>query len=75
MTEKLLLNVDEGASLLGLGRSRFYALLASGELQSLKIGRRRLIPRQALLELITRLANTNAEQIARSESRAGTSDR
>lgn len=46
MTEPtLLLNVDEGAALMGLGRSKVYELILGGELRSLTVGRRRLIPR------------------------------
>ena len=45
---KLLLTVPEAAHLLSIGRSRCYDLVLSGQLRSLKLGRRRLIPREAL---------------------------
>lgn len=40
----LLLTVVEAARLLGVGRSTAYELLASGELESVHIGRSRRIP-------------------------------
>ena len=45
---KLLLTVPEAAHLLSIGRSRCYDLVLSGQLRSLKLGRRRLIPREGL---------------------------
>jgi excisionase family DNA binding protein len=51
---KKLLNVNEAAAALGLGRSLVYTLVASGELKSIKIGRARRIPLSALDEFITR---------------------
>ncbi len=38
---KLLLNVDEVAGMLSLGRSKLYSYILSGELKSLQLGRRR----------------------------------
>lgn len=49
---------DEKATRLRLGsigRSKFYELVASGELRSVKIGKRRLVPEQAICEYIARL--------------------
>ncbi len=45
---KLLLTVHEAASALGISRSIFYELMVAGEIQSVKIGRLRRIPYQAL---------------------------
>lgn len=45
---KLLLTVPEAAHQLSIGRSRCYELLLRGELRSFKLGRRRLIPKEAL---------------------------
>ena len=44
----LLLSPEEAAQLLGLSRSRVYELLRDAELPSIKIGRLRRIPRQAV---------------------------
>lgn len=52
LDRSLLCTVDEAARLLSLGRSSIYLLLGSGQLRSVKVGGRRLIPRAALDELI-----------------------
>jgi excisionase family DNA binding protein len=49
------LSVEQAARLLNVGRSTAYDLIRSGELRSVKIGRRRLVPRDALDSLINRL--------------------
>lgn len=41
-----------------LGRSTVFALLASGDLRSCKVGRRRLIPESAVVEFIRSLEPT-----------------
>jgi excisionase family DNA binding protein len=51
-----LLSVIETARELGISRSVVYELLASGALRSAKIGRRRLIPREAVEKFIAGLA-------------------
>jgi excisionase family DNA binding protein len=38
----------------GIGHTKYYALLASGELRSVQIGRRRLVPAVAIEEFIER---------------------
>jgi excisionase family DNA binding protein len=38
--EKLLLKPEEAAGMLGLGRAKVYAMVAAGELPSVKLGRR-----------------------------------
>lgn len=48
MIEPLLLRPSEAALALGIGRSKLYALLASGELPVVRIGRCVRIPRDAL---------------------------
>lgn len=52
--DRLLLRPEECAELLGIGRSKLYQLLASGSLESMTIGRRRLIPREAIVEFVQR---------------------
>ena len=51
-----LLDVDEAAVALGIGRSALYAELATGRLKSLKVGRRRLIPAGAIAAYIAERA-------------------
>ena len=49
---------DEKATRLrlgGIGRSMFYELVSSGDLRSVKIGKRRLVPEQAICEYIAQL--------------------
>jgi excisionase family DNA binding protein len=48
----LLVTVEEAAELLRLGRTRMYELVMSGQVQSVKVGRRRLIPRKSLEEFV-----------------------
>ena len=40
---------------LGVGRSKAFEVIASGELRSIKIGRRRLVSESALVEFIQKL--------------------
>jgi excisionase family DNA binding protein len=47
-----LVRVEEAARLLGIGRTTVYDLLRSGRLRSIKIGRRRLVPVEAVAEVI-----------------------
>jgi len=39
----------------GIGRSLFWELIRAGELRSVKIGKRRLVPEQAICEYIAQL--------------------
>jgi excisionase family DNA binding protein len=49
---KLLLEVHEVAEQLSIGRSKLYSYLLSGQLRSVKVGRRRLIPPEAVHEFV-----------------------
>jgi excisionase family DNA binding protein len=50
--ERLVYSVAEAGALLGISRAFAYELVARGELPVIRLGRRRLIPRAALLALI-----------------------
>ena len=50
--ETLLLTVVDAAKLLGVGRTLVFGLIRDGELRSVRIGGRRLIPREAVAEFI-----------------------
>jgi excisionase family DNA binding protein len=50
--EPLAYRVNEFCRVVGLGRTTVYALIGDGTLATVKIGNRRLIPRQAALALI-----------------------
>jgi excisionase family DNA binding protein len=47
-----VLDVSEAGRLLGLSRNSAYAAVAGGELPCLKVGRRILVPRDALRRLL-----------------------
>lgn len=49
----LLYRPEEAARALSISRTAVYGLIASGQLKSILIGRRRRIPRQAVEEFIT----------------------
>ena len=51
----LLVTIEEAAALLKIGRTNTYGLVMSGQLQSVKIGRRRLIVTSSILAFIDRL--------------------
>jgi excisionase family DNA binding protein len=48
------LTVEEAGELLGIGRSLAYEKAASGELPSIRLGRRLVIPTASLLKLLGR---------------------
>ena len=56
MTEKLLLDVREAASLLGCGRTFVYGMIQRGELPVVKLGRLTRIQVSALAEFVSRQA-------------------
>lgn len=56
----LSVGVDDSARLIGVARSMMYEILARGDLQSFKIGRRRLILVKDLEAFIDRQAKENA---------------
>ncbi len=51
----LLLTVEESAQMLGLGRTHTYGLVMGGQIQSVKIGRRRLVVTSSIEVYISRL--------------------
>lgn len=53
--DKLLYRAREAATMLGLGESKMWELLARGEIHSVKIGRARRIPREAIEDYVRRL--------------------
>lgn len=55
--EPLAYRVDEFCAAAGLGKTTVYSLIAEGKLASIKIGKRRLIPREAARALIEEASN------------------
>lgn len=60
---RLLYSVEEAADLLGIGRTFMFQLVATGEIDSFKIGKRRKIPRDALDAYIERLRSEQAAAV------------
>ena len=52
--KRLTLSVEETARLLGIGRNLCYDRVKTGEIPSLKIGRRLLVPKAALEKLLAK---------------------
>jgi len=52
--EKLVISVEEARKLLGLSRGLMYQAVNSGEVPSIRIGRRILIPRALLEKMLER---------------------
>jgi excisionase family DNA binding protein len=52
--EPLLLRVDEAAEALALSRTKVYELMASGELESVKVGRARRVLLASLRHFVAR---------------------
>ncbi len=50
--DRLVYTVAEASALLGISRAFAYELVARGELPVIRLGRRRLVPKVALLALI-----------------------
>jgi len=60
--ESRLLSVDDVSRTLGgITRRQVYRMLATGELESVKLGRRRLVPADAVEALINRLRNSSKQ--------------
>ena len=54
--DKIGLSITETCERLGVGRTTVYGLIAEGELESVKVGRRRLIPASSPAAYLERLA-------------------
>jgi len=52
--ERRTLSVSEAARILGISRAHAYDCVRSGELPSITLGRRVVVPRQAIEELLAR---------------------
>ncbi|MGQ0629415.1 MAG: helix-turn-helix domain-containing protein [Sporichthyaceae bacterium] len=57
----VLLTVEDAAEALALGRTKVYELLDAGALRSVKIGRARRIPLDALHEFVQQLGPNQAD--------------
>jgi excisionase family DNA binding protein len=57
--ERLLLRPEEAAEVLAIGRNKLFELLASGELESVRLGGSRRVPLDGLVEFVARLRASN----------------
>jgi excisionase family DNA binding protein len=64
VTQHLLHTPEAAAGILSIGRSKTYELMESGELESVKIGRSRRIPHDALERFVERLRGESATTAA-----------
>jgi excisionase family DNA binding protein len=53
----LLVSVPEGQRQLGIGKTKIFELIATGAIETVTIGRRRLIVAASLRDYVDRLAN------------------
>lgn len=60
MEERLTLTVDEAAAVLGISRALAYELIARHEIPSLRLGRRIVVPRKALDDLLASVTEETA---------------
>jgi len=67
MENALLLSPEQVAEILGIGRTFVFELIGNGRLKSLKLGRRRLIPRA---EVEAFIASERERQAAENEGDA-----
>lgn len=51
----ICVRVDQAMRLLDIGKTKLYELLASGDLEAIRIGRRTLVLRASIEELVDRL--------------------
>jgi excisionase family DNA binding protein len=61
---RLLLTVEEAASRLNIGRTTMYALVSSGAVESVTIGRLRRIPSECLDSFVEALRSSNQPETA-----------
>ena len=54
-TPRIVLTIEEAAECLGIGRTLMYALVTAGEVESVRIGRLRRIPTDALDRYVSEL--------------------
>lgn len=53
-TEPICIRVNEAARMIGVGRTKLYAMIASGELEAVKLGKATRITTASLHDLVRR---------------------
>ena len=56
----ICVGVDEAARLIGVARSMLYEMIANGDIQTFKLGRRRLVRVKTLEAFVRRQAKVNS---------------
>ncbi len=64
MAEPLLYRPEDAATALGIGRSKFWELIATEQIETVRIGRSRRVPAQALEEYVGRLRASGSKGAA-----------
>ena len=64
MSDPLLLTVEESAQKARISRAKMFQLLKAGEIESVKIGRSRRIPSEALTAYVDRLRTQQRRAVA-----------
>ena len=59
---RLVLTVEEAAECLGIGRTLMYALITGGQVESVRIGRLRRVPADALERYVSTLRHWPPDQ-------------
>ena len=59
---RLMLTVEEAAECLGIGRTLMYALITAGDVESVRIGRLRRVPAEALERYVSTLRRWAPDQ-------------
>jgi excisionase family DNA binding protein len=57
--EPIAVRIPEACRLTGIGRSKLYELIQSGEIATIKVGRITLIPTRGLRDFLTRCAESD----------------
>jgi excisionase family DNA binding protein len=68
VVEALLLRADEAAIVLGIGRTKVFEMLASGELPAIRIGRCVRVPKDRLERWIDEHTNTQTRALVVTDS-------
>jgi len=58
--DRIVYPVTDAAVYLGISRTKLFALIASGELETITIGRRRLVPHESMVTFVERLRQEQA---------------
>ncbi|MGD9812086.1 MAG: helix-turn-helix transcriptional regulator [Sphingobium sp.] len=62
-TQQLTVRVPEALQMLGIGRTKFYALLGEGEIEAIKIGKATLVVVESLYAFVERRRFSRGEGV------------